>query len=174
MARFLLTIAVALGSLTLSRAAQQFDEYQVKAAFVANFAGFVEWPQSAFHEPSDPFTICVVGRSPFGRSLADVAAGKSVAGRPFHVAEISEVGGSSCQIAFVSSSEHLRLRSILDGFKSTNTLTVGDTSDFLAEGGMIELRLDNGKVRMQINASPAREHNLRISSHLLSLAESSK
>ena len=82
MVRFLLTIAVALGSLNLSWAAQQFDEYQVKAAFVANFAGFVEWPLAAFHELSDPFTICVVGRRI--RSAVhspNVAAGKSVAGR---------------------------------------------------------------------------------------------
>jgi hypothetical protein len=174
MIRFVLTIALVLGSLNPSWGSQQFDEYQVKAAFVANFTGFVEWPQAAFRDATDTFTICVVGRSPFGRSLADVAAGKSVAGRALRVMEISDASGSACQIAFISASEHRRFRSLLDGFKACNTLTVGDTSDFIAEGGMIQLSLDNGRVRIKINADAAKAQTLRISSHLLSLAEGSK
>ena len=38
-------------------------EYQVKAAFLFNFAKFVEWPADAFEGPQDPVAICVLGRT---------------------------------------------------------------------------------------------------------------
>ena len=155
--------------------AQKLDEYQVKAAFVCNFANFVEWPAGTFHAPHDPFTICVLGKNPFGQSLANLALGKSVDGRPFSVNEIADTAQMRpCQIAFISSSERLRFRSILETLRDSSVLTVGDTPDFIAEGGMIGLRLDGGRIRMQINAQAAKLRNLRISAHLLSLAENSK
>src|SRR5262249_31416820 len=36
-------------------------ESQVKAAFVYNFARFVEWPSEALDPPGSPLTICVLG-----------------------------------------------------------------------------------------------------------------
>jgi len=43
--------------------AGQIDEYQVKAAFLFNFAKFVEWPAKSFSKPSDPIVICILGES---------------------------------------------------------------------------------------------------------------
>lgn len=176
MMRSRLKLGLVLGALILSCAeAEQFGEYQVKAAFVSNFAGFVEWPQGAFQNALDPFTICVLGQDPFGHSLTDVVAGKSVDGHPLRVSELPDIKpGIICQILFISSSEKLRFRAIFEALRAASTLTVGDTDDFVSEGGMIALRLDNGKIRMQINTKAAKDRNLRISSHLLSLAESSK
>jgi hypothetical protein len=154
---------------------QKLDEYQVKAAFVVNFASFVEWPASAFHGQQDPFTICVLGRDPFGHSLESLSEGKVIDGRPFairHVNDVEQVNG--CQILFLSSSERLRFRSIMESLKASSVLPIGDTSDFITEGGVIGLRLENGRIRIQIRAQGAKEKNLRISAHLLSLAENSK
>jgi hypothetical protein len=55
-----------------------FDEYQVKAAFLYNFAKFVEWPQGTFATPHDPIGICIVGQSPFGLALDDTVRGKKI------------------------------------------------------------------------------------------------
>jgi hypothetical protein len=154
---------------------QKLDEYQVKAAFVVNFASFVEWPAEAFRGPQDAFTICVLGRDPFGHWLEGLAQGKVVDGRAFvvrHVNDAPQVSG--CQILFLSASERLRFRSILQDLKGCSVLTVGDTNDFLAAGGVIALRMDEGKIRIQIHAEGAKERNLRISAHLLSLAEGSR
>src|SRR5438045_2716409 len=93
---------------------QKIDEYQLKAAFVGNFAQFVEWPADAFKGPTDPVTICVLGRNPFGGALGSLVEGKVHGGRAFAVREITDVKQSdACQIVFVSSSERLRFRSIL-------------------------------------------------------------
>jgi hypothetical protein len=151
---------------------QKADEYHVKAAFLCNFANFVEWPPSTYRSPSDPLTVCVLGRNPFGNVLESLTAGRSVDGHPFAVryeTDVRQVGG--CQILFVSASERLRYRSILDAVKTSSVLSVGDSSDFIAEGGVVDLRLESGKVRVEIDAQAARQRNLHVSAHLLGLAK---
>jgi len=155
--------------------APSMEEYQVKAGFVSSFANFVEWPPSSFHAPDDPLTICVLGADPFGTSLDALTEGKVGAGRSLVVRRISDsrrVGG--CHLLFVSASEHLRLRAILASLVGQSIFSIGDTSDFIAEGGLVNLQVDNGKVRIEINADAARDRRLRVSSRLLQLARSVK
>ena len=158
--------------LTTRAVGQTLDEYQVKAAFIVKFAAFVEWPAAAFKGPADPLVICVMGRNPFGHQIENMVEGKSVDGRAFAVRAITDGRDAiACHILFVSSSEQRRFGSILDLLKNTSVLPVGDTNDFLAEGGLIILRLEDGKVRIEIDARAAKARNLRVSSRLLELAQ---
>ena len=151
---------------------QTLDEYQVKAAFIVKFAAFVEWPPAAFKGPADPLTICVMGRNPFGHQLESMVEGKAVDGRAFALRSLTDARDAiACHILFISSSERLHFRSILDTLKNSSVLPVGDTDDFIAEGGVINLRLESGKVRIEIDARAAKTKNLRISSRLLDLAQ---
>jgi hypothetical protein len=49
-------------------------------------------------------------------------------------------------------------------------LTVGESPDFLRQGGIINFVLEDGKVRFEINQDAATQADLRISSRLLRLA----
>jgi hypothetical protein len=147
------------------------DEYQVKAAFLYNFAKFVEWP-SGTPGSSSPIAICVLGQNPFGRVLEDTVSGKTVDGKTFVVRRISEVKAAAlCQILFVSSSERIRYGAILTELRTGHVLTVGESDGFIEEGGIINLKLDSGKVQIQINTNAAEQAGVRISSKLLSLAQ---
>ena len=50
-------------------------------------------------------------------------------------------------------------------------LTVGETQGFAADGGVINFKLDDGRVRFEINVDAAEHEQLHISSKLLSLAQ---
>jgi hypothetical protein len=50
-------------------------------------------------------------------------------------------------------------------------LTVSDADEFARSGGMIRFRLENNKIRLQINLRAAKAANLAISSKLLRVAE---
>jgi hypothetical protein len=165
--RITLTAVLAAGA-----QGQTLDEYQVKAAFLYNFAKFVEWPAQTFQSTSQPIAICVLGQNPFGGSLEETVRGKSVEGRALVVREVSDVRKPcNCQILFISNSERPRWRGIFSDLGSTATLTVGETDGFAAEGGMVNFKLDGGKLRFQINADAADRARLRISSKLLNLAQ---
>jgi hypothetical protein len=147
-------------------------EFQLKAVFLFNFAKFVEWPPQAFADAHDPFTICVLGDNPFGSSLDDAVRGKSVANRPIVIHLIaSPQQARTCQILFLSASERKRIRGLLDTLKNWCVLTVGDTDDFTANGGIVQFRVNDARVRIEIDAEAAGRANLRISSKLLSLAD---
>ena len=148
----------------------QAPEYQVKAAFLFNFAKFVEWPGP--DPANDPINLCVVGDDPFGASLDQVVKGKLANGRTVEIKRIDPAGKvGSCQIAFVAASERKRLPAILEGLGHAGVLTVGETDDFTRRGGVISFFLDNNHVRFEVNVDAADRAGLKISSKLLSLAK---
>jgi hypothetical protein len=148
------------------------EEYTLKAAVLYNVTKFVEWPPEAFRSSSDPVAICVLGDNPFGDALSQAVGGKVHDGRKFAVRQVNDVSkASGCQILFVSSSEQKRLHSILVGTPSGGTLTISDTEGFTAEGGIVNLRVEGDKIRLQINVGAAERQRVRISSRLLGLAE---
>lgn len=150
----------------------RIDEYRIKATFLYNFAKFVEWPPQAFKSPSDPIVIGVLGKNPFGDALAEAVAGKTLGGRGFQVRQVADAQqAAGCQILFVSSSERKRLVPLFAVIGNSTVLTVGETDNFAAEGGIINFKIEAGSVRVQINLEAARRQQLRISSKLLSLAE---
>jgi len=147
-------------------------EYPVKAAFLLNFAKFVEWPAFAFKSPADPIAICVLGQNPFGTALEDLVRDKTVANRAFVVRTVLNAQqATNCQILFVNVSERKRFRSLLDDLKGHSVLTVGEADDFTANGGIINFRLKDARVRIEIDPGAADRAGLHISSKLLSLAE---
>jgi hypothetical protein len=151
------------------------DEYRVKAAFLLNFAKFIEWPAEAFKSPGDPLAICVLGQNPFGSALEDLIRDKTVANRPFVVREVSNAQqAGKCQMVFISSSERKRLHSFLEDLKGRSILTVGEADDFTANGGVINFKLKDSRVRIEIDPAAAERAKLHISSKLLSLAEIKK
>src|SRR5437870_3816659 len=78
------------------------SEYQLKAAFLYNFAKFVEWPPQAFANDATVFTIGVIGEDPFGEELERMVKHKNLNGRPFAVKQVKTLSElKSCHILFI-------------------------------------------------------------------------
>ena len=150
--------------------AQTAQEYDVKAAFLYNFAKFVDWPAAAFPDPNN-LKICVLGDDPFGGSLQTVA-GEQVGNHKLQVARMDSTSKlAGCQILFISRSERERIPQILAAVKGSPVLTVGDTQKFADDGVIINFILEGSKVRFEINTESAERAGIRISSKLLQLAK---
>jgi hypothetical protein len=168
----LITVVFVGMSLGAAAHAQELDEYQVKAAFLYNFAKFVEWPSQAFRTPQDPMVVCVLGRNPFGNALQEAIRGKSLEGRAFALRQVTDADeANGCQILFVSAAENKRYHVLCRSLKPAGILTIGEAVGFAAGGGVINFKLEAGRVRFEINAGAAEHAQLQISSKLLSLAE---
>jgi hypothetical protein len=144
----------------------------VKAAFIYNFTKFIVWPAQSFTTPQDPITICIIGKNPFEDALKTLIDGKPVNGRRIEVRQIENIEDDcACHILFVRSTERKRLRPILDKTAGRGVLTVGEMDNFAQEGGIVNLKPDADKIRIQINLHAAERQHLAISSHLLQLAQ---
>jgi hypothetical protein len=151
---------------------REASEYQVKAAFLYNFAKFVEWPGDVFKDPSDPITICVVGEDLFGAILATSVRGKTINGHNIVIRLLKPRQSlRGCQIGFISSSARKDLGSILLDLEGASVLTVGETKGFAAMGGIINFVIEQDRFRFEVNVDAAERAGLKISSKLLSLAK---
>lgn len=145
-------------------------EYQVKAAFLYNFAKFVEWPSAAL-ESSTPFRICVLGQDPFGDALSNIVQGESISGHSILSMQVqSAAAARSCHVLFLSQSDPETLKQGLERLRDLPILTVGESADFLPLGGMINFVLEQDRVRFEINLAAAERHHLKLSSKLLAVA----
>jgi hypothetical protein len=146
-------------------------EYQVKAAFLLNFTKFVEWPPSAFLDSSAPISVCIVGSDPFGGALDQIVHGENVNSHKVVVQRVSAGPvPKSCNVVFLGNLEK-HIPEILAGL-DPGVLTVGDSPDFLREGGVIAFVIENRKVRFEVNQTAAEKAGIKLSSKLLSVARS--
>jgi hypothetical protein len=151
------------------------SEYQLKAAFLLNFAKFVDWPPGSFASPESPFLVCVIGGDPFGHALEEYLLGRKIGGRSVQIARFPNLKyaaqSRSCQIVFLSASVRRHFREVMENFRGTSVLLVGDTPGFATSGATIEFTLEENHVRFLINPDAAGRAGLRVSSKLLSLAK---
>ncbi len=153
-------------------ATPQRNEYAVKSVFLYNFCKFMEWPRSTFSSANDPLVIGVFGDDPFGPLLNEAVAGESYHGHPItieHYRDTREI--KRCHLLFVTQAESGRLSEILAALGGKSTVTVGETTDFLENGGMISLTTERNRVRLQVNPAALRAANIDVSAKLLRIAE---
>jgi hypothetical protein len=153
-----------------AQAERQFEEYQVKAAFLYNFAKFVEWPTGTFNDSSSPIKICVLGKDPFGEALNSLRT-KNIGPRKLIIERLRR-GDSpqKCHILFISDSEKNNLPEILKSVKKWSVLTVGDMKGFVHSGGIINFISNGSQVSFEINVDAAERSKLKVSSQLLQVA----
>jgi YfiR/HmsC-like len=151
--------------------AENSREYAVKVTVLFKLALFVEWPERGHRGSAEPFVIGVLGEDPFGPLLEQVTAGEEIDGRPFFIIRSDRIEPLlSSQILFISRSEDRRLDEVLASSKDHHLLTVSEIPGFCERGGMVNLLLDGGKVRIELNRQEAEGAELRINSKLVKLA----
>jgi len=174
LARLMIVVLIAIPDLA-GGADLVAEEYQVKGAFLLNFTKFVDWPPQAFQGPGEPIAICILGRNPFGLGLDRAAQGVVVANRTVSVRQVADgQEASQCQIVFIGASERKHSRAWLEALRGRSVVTVGEAEDFLANGGVVNFKLEREKIRIEINMAAADRAGLHISAKLLNLAQSER
>ena len=147
-------------------AAEQL-EYAVKAAYLAKFPFYVEWPPAAFASPAGPLTLCVVGEDPFGPLLDEAAAGQQVQGRPMAVKRLKVVNRESgCHLAYLGRDAKA------ENLQGAPVLVVADNA--AGGGSTVNFVLRDNRVRFTVDDEAAAQSGLAISSKLLNVALSVK
>ncbi len=142
------------------------SEAQVKAVLLFRLSQFVNWPPAA---EGEPFCIGILGPDDLGSALDQAVEGELVRGRALtvkraaHAAELAD-----CQIVFVSPRVRETLAHIRGELNRMPSLIVGESDDFLSEGGMVRLALmDDRKIRLEIQLDRVRAAGLKVSAQLL-------
>jgi hypothetical protein len=152
-------------------AAAPTPEYLIKAAYLYNFALFVEWPADAFASQHAPLTIGIVGTDPFDVALDRTIQDKRVNGRPVVIKRLQwHQDLRQSHILFVGASEEARMPEIAARLQGQPILLVGETPDFARHVGTIGFAIDDNKVKLEVNLEAAKRARLNISAKLLKVA----
>lgn len=145
------------------------SEYELKAAFLYNFALYTEWPVA----PVDAFDFCVLGKDPFGTRL-DRIGHKTLQGKAIKIRRINTVAEvKGCHVLFVPTIERDQYSRITSAISQQAILTVTDAAhDDKWPAVMINLVSEGERYTFDINQGAAKIAGLTFSSKLLRLARS--
>lgn len=169
--RILPAIIAVLGLALIGGASEPSQEYKLKAAFIFNFARFIEWPPNSFANDDAPFVIGVAGIDPFNGALEQAVAGKKVGTRRVEVRHFETVDKiASCQILVIPTTDDESESAILRKLGKDPVLSIGESGNFCALGGCLRFFTEDNKMRFEINTDATDQAQLKISSKLLKLA----
>lgn len=169
--RLVVTAAIVVfGAASLASAQPaSVPDADVKAAFLYNFAKFIEWPALT---PEAPITACIVGDDRVAAALAGMVSGRTVGGHAIAVSRPQDdTTWRTCQLLFIAESGTRRPAADLGGVVALPVLTVSDGKGFSKAGGLIELYVESDRMRFAINVDAVKRSGLRLSSRLLGLAK---
>jgi hypothetical protein len=147
------------------------SQAEIKAAFLLNFARFAQWSTISIPESPTLLMFCFDGAEDVRLAFQTVAGGKEIEGRKIEIRKISlPVDARTCDVVFANDSKRDREIKLLKTAQDAGALTVGDGPEFLSCAGMIQLFVDDNRMRFDINMTAVGRANIKLSSKLLALA----
>lgn len=155
---------------SVSARSEAVDATRVKAAFLYNFAKFVQWPEQALAEGA-PLELCVIGDATTHERIRSTVEGKQARGHPVRARSVpgAEATGG-CHMVYATAASGVSPAALAAAVAGRSVLTIGETEGFTQRGGVIRLLEEGGKLRFAVNPSVAERAGLGISSRLLKLA----
>lgn len=152
--------AAALAACATAAMAERASEPDLKAAFVVNLAGFVDWPPPRPGEPAE-LVACVPAHSSLRGPLATLA-GEPVAGRTLRVVALPRGGEpATCHLLVVQGPPPPGVRA---------PLTMLDSTELSPTPYPVTFAIVDQRLRFRVNLAALREARLAISSKALRLA----
>jgi len=142
------------------------DEATVKAAYIYNFAKFIQWPD----EKGSTLRLCDLGHDSLDKSL-DILIGKPV--RTMQISVRHAVGlhdVPQCDLIYVPAgyAQTLeRVRQVVNGYP---ILIVTESATALPKGAMVALIESDSRIVFEVDLGLARQLGLQVSGKMLQLA----
>lgn len=150
---------------------QQYSDTELRAAFICNFAKFVEWPPNSFASNTSPIVIAFLNDSLLASVTEKLATNMNISGRKLKIIQCKNIEQAiHCNILYISPLEKDRFSIILSKLSGLPILTVSETEGFCQLKGIINFSKSKNKFGFEINVNSAKQKGIKISSKLLGLA----
>lgn len=163
------TVLLALTSgMALAAVAQPAGQAvdRIKAAYVYNFAKFVELPAA----DDKSIRVCVLGRDDLNGAMQGLNH-RMAQGREIQVRKdvpLDQV--KDCTIAFVSESDARLLPVVARQLANSPVLLVSDARQAMDQGAHLSLNYNDDRVEFDVNMLNLQKSNIKASSQMLKLA----
>ena len=154
--------------------AAEIDQQQLEAAYLYKFGGYVTWPDKAFASADSPIVIGVADADRLADDLANLVAGRTVAGRAVEVKRL-HTGDSlaGVHILFLSAAGPAEAE-LFESAHGHPILVVTEGGDGLARGAAVSFVVVEERVRFDVSLDAVQDSGLKLSALLLSVAHTVK
>lgn len=160
LAAFLVSLMAAAGC-GFAWAQQNTGGYEVEAAYLYSFAKAAKWPAESLPDRANLIIGVLGGGQEFVKVMEDVLAHKDINSHSVEVRHLrSPEEVKFCNVVFFRLPEP-DTRAVLAQIRKSGILLIGENKDFLNDGGMINLALDDGKISYDVNTAALEHANLR-------------
>jgi hypothetical protein len=150
--------------------AEAASAIQVKAAYLYQFGGFVEWPPQSFQSADSAFVIGLIGADDLAAELERIVASRSVHGRRVEVRRLRAGDPlAGLHVLFVALEETPRIAKILASTDERPLLVVTDAPG-MPPGSAINFTTVDNRLRFDVDLAAAQRRQLKVSSRLLGVA----
>lgn len=147
------------------------SDYDVEAAYLFNFGKFIHLSTGSKALRRPTFDICILGNDPIRQTISGFASKEKIDGRPVRIVRVRDASqAGTCDIVFIGAKDSDTIREDLAILSGSDVLTVGDSPEFLKDGGMIQFVERAQRVRFAVNLNAVRKTHLVLSSQLLRVA----
>ncbi len=138
------------------QALAKYTPEQVKAVYIYRIANFIHWNQDSV---MTQVNICVPDNPSIKEILTEITQDKQIRNKPIRVVE------QDCHILFISQLDNLPVYSDV----RRKTVSISDMDNFTDNGGVIELNLNNGRIKPRVNLDNIGDYS--ISSNFLRVSD---
>lgn len=167
----LLTLCLLIFASSNALAQVERSEYQVKAAFLYQFANYIEWPPGAFTSETSLLVFGVLGADQLADNLEQITRDRKIQGRTIQVRRLQPGDPAyGLHVLFVGRSVGTTLDPDLFDVASMSVLTVTETTSPRSPGSVINFEIIDDRVKFDVSLQLAELGKLKISSRLLQVA----
>ncbi len=129
---------------------------------------YVEWPEA---QSKGDFVLAVLGDSPITKELQTLASSKKLKGRNIIIKKCNTPEETvGCNLLYISSSKSASVKALKEQTKDKPILIVGEREGLAKKGaGLSFVTMEDDELKFDINKKEIEQHQLKISSSLLSL-----
>lgn len=138
------------------QALAKYTPEQVKAVYIYRIANFIHWNQDSV---MTQVNICVPDNPSIKEILTEITQDKQIRNKPIRVVE------QDCHILFISQLDNLPVYSDV----RRKTVSISDIDNFTDNGGVIELNLNDGRIKPRVNLDNIGDYS--ISSNFLRVSD---
>ncbi len=145
-----------------------FDEFEVKSAYLYHLPAFMTWKET---RQKNDFYLCTYRPNPKIKTYSALD-GKLVGNAKIKLVELeTDSRLQECDLVFITAEAERLYRDLRGRFPLPNVLAVGETRQFIREGGgAIALIRRGDKIHIEININTLEKAGLVADSQLLEIA----
>jgi hypothetical protein len=145
-------------------------EDKIKASYVFNSIRFISWPPNALERLAS-LNVCTISQNNAFKNAFKPVVGKKIKGHilKFYQVKVGE-NIDRCHVLFLDKTAAKKIKILRDILLQKQILFISDIKDFCEQGGMIGLKLQDGRIKLEINLSAVKLVGFEISSNLLEVA----